>query len=957
ERDLGAVPKTLFYEHDTVRDAAKFLVSHSLEALCALFGRTAVEEQPLAAIKEIKVTAPIIERTMPQLDDIAIIGIHGAYPHSTNLEEYWDNLKNGRDLIDVIPRDRWNAEEFYDSDPKAAENGKIYCKWGGFLESYDKFDPEFFSISPSEARVMDPQERLFLQSVWAAIEDAGYTRDSMRQHFLKERSLDVGVFVGVTTNSYHLWATEESNRGNHTCPSAMPWSIANRVSYFFDFNGPSMPVDTACSSSLAAIHLACESLKKGECQLAVAGGVNLYLHPSKYLSLCQRRMLSLDGKCRSYGAGGDGFVPGEGVGTVLLKPLSRAVAERDHIYAVIRASAFEHAGRSNGYSAPNPKAQANLIGQIFKKAGLAPETIGYVEGHGTGTQLGDSIEIAALTQAFDMPRKHFCPVGCVKANIGHSESASGIAGLTKIILQMKHRQLAPSISSDEPNPNIEFADSPLYLQHGLSEWPSPPANPRRALINSFGAGGVNACAIVEEYNPPALRDTRPTNGPWVFTLSARNQERLRQYAESFLVWLRSPECFSIESFCYTLQTGREMMNDRLAIVFSETNELTERLTAWVSGDLHDGVFHGSPNLKRPKSSSALSASEAAAAWVEGVLVDWDSLYSTPKPPRMSLPTYPFAPERHWIADSAPLHRQAGASMRMHPLLSFNCSTLSEIAFSSWLPDDAFYATAHKVDGQRILPGAAFLEIACTAGTLAGEQRVRKIKDVVWMHPVNFAGGPQILRTSLKRASGSIEFAISSLNDSNETMVHAEGRLEFAPLRTHSNDDTSHAVIEALKAQCEDTVDGSIYYRELREHGFDYGPAFQTIREIHACDVFALSRLVLADHLKADFDQYILHPGLVDAAFQTAACLLRTTEFTTPHVPFALDEIEILRPLPRTCYARAEFADSTGHNHGDILRFNIQLLNDRGEMLVNFRNLYVRKLAVETESAAMIKVRN
>jgi hypothetical protein len=189
------------------------------------------------------------------------------------------------------------------------------------------------------------------------------------------------------------------------------------------------------------------------------------------------------------------------------------------------------------------------------------------------------------------------------------------------------------------------------------------------------------------------------------------------------------------------------------------------------------------------------------------------------------------------------------------------------------------------------------------------------------------------------------------------MVHAEGRLEFAPLRTHSNDDTSHAVIEALKAQCEDTVDGSIYYRELREHGFDYGPAFQTIREIHACDVFALSRLVLADHLKADFDQYILHPGLVDAAFQTAACLLRTTEFTTPHVPFALDEIEILRPLPRTCYARAEFADSTGHNHGDILRFNIQLLNDRGEMLVNFRNLYVRKLAVETESAAMIKVRN
>ena len=311
------------------------------------------------------------------LEPIAVIGIHGYYPHSVNLDEYWENLKQGKNLIDLVPPNRWDYEQFYHPDPTAASDGKIYCKWGGFLDDYDKFDPQFFNISSEEAKMIDPQERLFLESVWAAIEDAGYTRDSLKKRFPKEISADVGVFVGVTTNSYHLWAPEERSRGNIVCPSALPWSIANRVSYFFDFNGPSMPVDTACSSSLVAVHLACQSLKNRECQVAIAGGVNLYLHPSKYQSLCQKRMLSLEGKCRSYGAGDDGFVPGEGVGTLLLKPLSQAIDHRDRIYAVIPASAFDHGGRSNGYSAPNPNSQANLISYTLNKADIHPETIGY----------------------------------------------------------------------------------------------------------------------------------------------------------------------------------------------------------------------------------------------------------------------------------------------------------------------------------------------------------------------------------------------------------------------------------------------------------------------------------------------------------------------------------------------------------------------------------------------------
>jgi polyketide synthase PksL len=609
ENDLGALPKTLLYEHETVREIAQFLRQEALESLVALLGFTGEEEEPVippspvAPIQKVTVQSDASTEDRRKEDrtqePIAIIGIHARFPHSANMGEYWENLKQGKDLIDPIPPSRWDYEELYDPDPSAASDGKVYCKWGGFLDEHDKFDPQFFKISPEEARVIDPQERLVLESVWAAIEDAGYTRENLKKRFPKAKSADVGVFVGVTTNSYHLWTSEERNRGNFIYPSALPWSIANRVSYFFDFNGPSLPIDTACSSSLVAVHLACESLNNSACQVAIAGGVNLYLHPSKYQSLCQRRMLSLGGKCRSYGAGDDGFVPGEGVGTLVLKRLSHAVKDQDNIYALIPASAYDHSGRSNGYSAPNPNSQAHLISNTLKKAGIHPESISYVEGHGTGTQLGDSIEVAALTQAFNKQtaKKQFCPIGSVKANIGHAESAAGIAGIAKVVLQMKHRQLAPSLHSGEVNPDIEFSDSPFYLQHGLSEWKSAPNYPRRALVNSFGAGGVNACVVLEEHKQPCSVNESQEAGPCLFVLSAKDDARLQEYANRLLMHLSSGQGINLVDLCYTLQVGREAMAERLAIVASNVPELVSRLDGWSKQGTLSNIYRGSAGSK------------------------------------------------------------------------------------------------------------------------------------------------------------------------------------------------------------------------------------------------------------------------------------------------------------------------------------------------------------------------
>jgi acyl transferase domain-containing protein len=900
------------------------------------------------------------------VEPIAIIGIHGCYPHSANLYDYWDHLKQGRNLIDVVPPTRWNYEEFYDPDPAGALDGKIYCKWGGFLDEYDKFDPQFFNLSPEEARVTDPQERLFLESVWAAIENAGYTRESLKKRFPKARSADVGVFVGVTTNSYNLWAPEEHSRGNFVCPSAMPWSIANRVSYFFDFNGPSMPVDTACSSSLVALHLACESLRRRECQVAIAGGVNLYLHPSKYQSLCRGRMLSHDGKCHSYGAGGDGFVPGEGLGTVALKPLSRAIADQDHIYAVILGSAFDHSGRSNGYSAPNPNSQANLISRILEKAHVHPETIGYVEGHGTGTQLGDSIEIAALTKAFrtQTTKTGFCPIGSVKANVGHSESAAGMASLAKVIMQMKHQQLAPSIHSDEVNPNIEFGESPFYLQHGLSEWVS--SLPRRALINSFGAGGVNACLIVEEYRNTSLTQDARAAGPCVFTVSAKNEERLREYVHRLLVHLRSEPDIDLANLCYTLQVGREAMEERLALVVSTVDELIDRLSEWGRRQSSADVHRGSPGPRRGSARPSKVAQaalreqnlgELASMWAAGEDVNWESLYPGARPRRIGLPTYPFARERYWITDAPISERRTLSNAQLHPLIGYNSSTLKEVCFSSSLPDTAFYAVDHKVNDERYFPGAGFLEMACIAGNIAGEQRVSKIKDIVWVQPLIFLTGGQTLRISLKHIRDGVEYTISSADDDNETIVHSEGRLDFSddwtkPARPWA-DTEDRISIQALKAQCGTPQQAAAFYRKFSDYGLQYGPSFQTLQEIYINGAFALSKLKIPDHLKGDFDQFILHPSMIDGALQTIAALAGGADSTTPHVPFALDEVEIVHPLSQTCYAYAEYADSQMRDHTGARKFNIRILSESGNLLIALRNLYVRPIGRPLTSSQSI----
>lgn len=956
EKDFGDISKTLFYEYETVDDLATYFSTEFTDVLNRMSDLSSAVQQ--AHCYNVGVTSKSVEvfpinTVQAAAEPIAIIGIHGSFPQASDLNEFWENLKSGTDSIELVPGSRWNYADYYDPDPEKSAAGKIYCKWGGFLNDFDKFDPEFFNIRPEEAKLMDPQERLFLQSVWTALEDAGYTRDSLKQHYPKGKSANVGVFAGVTTNSYHLLADKEWQRGNTVSPSAMPWSIANRVSYFFDFQGPSIPVDTACSSSSVAVHMACESLRTNQCRLAIAGGVNLYLHPSKYHSLCQRQMVSKTGKNCSFGEGDDGFVPGEGVGSLVLKPLSEAVKDGDRIYGVIRSSAFEHSGRSNGYSAPNPNSQASLVAKVLSQANIPAESISYVEGHGTGTQLGDSLEVAALTNAFGTvgDQKQFCALGSVKANIGHSESAAGIAGIVKVLLQLKHQQLVPSIHSNNKNPNIQFEKTPFYLQHSVTPW-SVGEYPRRALVNSFGAGGVNACIVLEEFIEKTNNNLVELDAN-VLVLSARNETCLRKYTETLLNYIHNNSALTLDTICYTLQTAREPMSNRIALVATSINDLASQLRNWLEGIEQSNIFHGEARGQRKSNDLADKSSllmcleqrsflQLAGMWVCGEVIDWALLYQGNLPNRIALPTYPFSKQRHWVSDM-PVSMKSSMPelLQLHPLITCNNSTLKEIKYTSILSDDEYFSRDHLVGGQRILPGSVFLEIAYMSATLAGERKVQKITDIIWSHPLLFNGYANNVTTYLKTLGSATEYEIISINDNQERVVHSEGRVLFQENKSFIKEQYKRFSVDDIIRQCNNYNEGSYFYQTFNNFGFEYKSAFQTVKEFHFNEHIAVAKLELPGVLLKDFDRYALHPSLLDGALQTVAALLGQKNENVMYLPFAIDEIEIVRAMPPCCYVYVESIINKNDYRKDIKKFNIRLLNLQGMDIVVIKNFYVR----------------
>jgi 8-amino-7-oxononanoate synthase len=524
-----------------------------------------------------------------QKEPIAVIGIGCRLPGANNPQEFWKLLHDNVDVITEVPPSRWDLGTFYDPDP--TQPRKMNTRWGGFLDQVDQFDPTFFGITPREANSIDPQQRLILEVAWEALEDAGQIPQALS-------GSKTGVFIGISSHDYSSLMISDDPytlTGNVSCIAA------NRISYVFNFRGPSLAVDTACSSSLVAVHLACQSLWNGESTLALAGGVQVILSSDVSISFSKAGLMAPDGRCKPFDAKANGYVRSEGAGVVLLKPLSQAQKDGDPIYSVILGTAVNQDGRSNGLSAPNPEAQEAVVREAYERAGVSPGQVQYVEAHGTGTKLGDPMELKALGAVLSDGRMEGdrCAVGSVKANLGHSETAAGITGFIKVALALKHQQIPASLHFQEPNPYIDFERLQLRVQQTLEPWPYRDGAAAVAGINSFGFGGTNAHVVLQEApTQPAKFKYSTVQRPWhVLTLSAKSEPALRELSLHYQTLLAQNPMLSLADVCYCANLRRSQFKHRLVAVGSSSTEVQAQLGAFGAGEtditgLQDGQVTG-----------------------------------------------------------------------------------------------------------------------------------------------------------------------------------------------------------------------------------------------------------------------------------------------------------------------------------------------------------------------------
>ncbi|EAZ91778.1 type I polyketide synthase [Crocosphaera chwakensis] len=534
-----------------------------------------------------------------QRQEIAIIGVGCRFPGAKNSEEFWQLLKTGQDVISEVPLQRWNIEKYYHQNPEIP--GRMNTRWGGFLSNIDQFDAHFFGISPRECQHIDPQQRLMLEVAWEALEDGGIIPETLS-------GTQTGVFLGLTNQDYQRLLYQHIDHCDAYYSTGTSGAIAsNRLSYLLNLQGPSFTVDTACSSSLVAVHLACQSLKQQESDLAIAGAVNLIITPEQTVAFSKTRMMAPDGRCKTFDSSANGYVRSEGCGIVVLKRLEDAMQDGDRIHGIIRGTAINQDGLSQGLTAPNGLAQQQVIRQALANAGVKPSEISYVETHGTGTALGDPIEVRSLKKVLMEGRNpdQTCWLGSVKTNIGHLESAAGMAGLIKTILCLQKREIPPVLHFKELNPYISLKNSTFSIPTTCEPWSVEGS--RIAGVSSFSFGGTNGHVIVEEVSVLESREQGKGSGENYFerllhllTLSTKTEKGLGHLVQDYCTYLQSHQDLSLGNICFSANTGRSRRDPlggapfqyRLAIVSESTEGLTQQLQGLIRGEMVTGCFGG-----------------------------------------------------------------------------------------------------------------------------------------------------------------------------------------------------------------------------------------------------------------------------------------------------------------------------------------------------------------------------
>ncbi len=1010
-----SIPVTRVYDHPTIMALADFLTTelpqsgprsteddktsghfdsaqYDDSAQCDKAGGTSNTVQELSArvasppvtLSEVEVPIrsgiPFKSITFPSPNDeqaaIAIIGISGQFPRSKNVTAFWDNIAHGRDCISEIPSTRWSIKRYYDPDP--AVPGKTYSKWMGVLEGADCFDPLFFNISPAEAEVIDPQQRLFLEHAWRSLEDAGVSPASIS-------GSQTGVFAGCGTGDYGRFLQEQefTAQGLLGGSSAI---LSARIAYVLNLQGPCLAIDTACSSSLVAIAEACQSLHMQTSDMAFAGGVCVLTGPALHLMTSSAGMLSKDGRCFTFDARANGFVPGEGVGVLVLKRLADAVQDLDHIYGVIRGWGINQDGKTNGITAPSVQSQIRVERGVYQRFGVHPESISLVEAHGTGTSLGDPIEVEALTTAFRAftQKQRYCALGSVKSNIGHLLTAAGVAGVIKVLLALQHSKLPPTIHVETLNEHIVLDGSPFYVNTELRPWDSPSDIPRRAAVSSFGFSGTNAHLVIEEYRYPELRSNSNqqstiNNQQFFFVLSAKTPEQLKIYAAIMKDYVESNKDLHLADITYTLQVGRQAMDYRLAYVTNSKEALLNALEEFIDNTSPAGLLTAQVKKDQDGANVFEAGEDAdsllhtwirkrkwtkiATLWVNGLNIDWNMLYGTTKPRRISLPTYPFARERYWIDDFRlsfdDWSSQQSTIRRLHPLLHQNTSDLFEQRFSSTFTGQELFFADHVMHGQRMLSGAALLEMVRAAVHLAAEplnkgtQGIR-LTNIVWITPIVVEEQPVRVHIELFSegnrlwSDGEIAFEIYSRQpgcQDVEPFVHSQGRAIFGELT-----EVAPLDLEGLQAECNQRrLSSSEVYNAFKSMGIDYGPGHRGLDTVYVGSGQVLAKLSLPASVADTQDQFMLHPSLMDAALQASIGFVIGSAALMPPLPFALQEFDILDGCASVRWAWLRSFDDPSDGERRT-KLDVDLCDEHGTICVQMKGLTLKMSENDIETA-------
>ena len=885
-------------------------------------GPISADKQTLLALRALRQRVEELEGL--DREPIAIIGMACRFPGGADTpEDFWKLLREKRDAVSEIPRERLDLRSLFDPKPQTA--GKTYSRWAGLHDSPGSFDAEFFGVSPREAVSMDPQHRMLLEASWEALEDAGISPKTLAGG-------QTGVFVGITTSEYaqlQQRITAREKLAAYVLQGSALNAAAGRLSYFYGLNGPCMAIDTACSSSLVAVDRACKSLQQGETPLAIAAGVNLLAVPDTLVIASQWGILSPTGKIRAFDFLADGFVRGEGCGVLLLKRKVDAVRDGDRVLGWILSSVVNQDGASSGLTVPNGLAQQSLLREAHRRAGIESGEVGYVEAHGTGTSLGDPIEAEALGSVFAGREKKLL-IGSVKTNVGHLESAAGVAGLIKVVLGMQHGEIPAQLHWERPSEHVRWSDLPLEVVTEPRAWEAI-AGRRIAGVSSFGFSGTNAHVVLESC--AELERLEEEGREEVLVLSARTEGSLRGQAERYAEHLEKTES-RWEDICFTAAVGRSVFGERMAVVASSRREAAGKLRRWLESGEASEVYRGQVSAsERSRGGSRLGTSarcaEVAEGFVRGAVVDWSERAFDRKLRRVGLPTYAFERERYWVEATAEPEwgEPSGGAMLGRRLRSAGVRSQYETRLdaSGWVGE-------HVVDGRVVLPATGHLELMLEAAADLGAGSV--VEDMVLEAPLVVEGTRRVQLVVEEEQGGRSRVRVYA--EKREAKGGGWERCSEGWLREPVAASSEVVDLSALRERLTEGTGSGEVYAALEARGLRFGERFRGVERVWTGPGEALGEIVEREPASTGWQ---LAPWWLDACLQVAGIAAEEQMAAELYLPMSMEQLHLHAQPAGAAWSHVKLE----RLDPETLRANISILNPQGQPLIQLQHVRFRKI--------------